>query len=162
MGSGKSTLGRRLAEHLQLPFFDSDHEIVQQTGVEISVIFEMEGESGFRHRERQMIAELAARQSIVLATGGGAVTDADNRLALRQGFVIFLDVGIEQQLNRTGFSQNRPLLQGVDRLETLQRLNRERRPFYREIADLTVEVDGISTRALAHRVVRQLLQHQAA
>src|SRR3546814_1659352 len=108
MGAGKTTVGRRLAELRGLQFIDSDHEIEACTGVDIAYIFEREGEAGFRKRESQMIDELAVRNGIVLATGGGAVLDADSRRVLSaHGYVVYLHASIEQQLHRTGREDNR-------------------------------------------------------
>lgn len=153
MGAGKTTVGRRLAELRGLRFIDSDHEIEARCGVDIPYIFEKEGEAGFRRREHAVIAELTQRHGIVLATGGGAVMDADNRRLLAQnGFVVYLHASVEQQLYRTCRADNRPLLQGVDRRATLENLFRLRDPLYREIADLVVATDGRHARALVREI----------
>jgi len=142
MGSGKTAVGRYLARLLDYPFLDSDHEIEQRTGADIPLIFEREGESGFRHREREVIAELSARQRIVLATGGGAVLDADTRRALKsRGWVAYLETSVTQQAERAGRTRHRPLLQGTDPTRRLDELLQQREPLYREIADLTVSTD---------------------
>lgn len=154
MGAGKSTVGKRLAEVRGMEFVDSDIEIEARTGVDIPLIFEKEGEEGFRKREKQVIAELAQRSHVVLATGGGAVLDADSRqwLAAR-GFVVYLHASVDQQLQRTSRTDHRPLLQGVaDRQETLQALFNVRDPLYREIADLVIQTDGRNARVLAREI----------
>jgi len=111
MGAGKTTVGKRLADTRGMEFVDSDQEIEARTGVDIAYIFEKEGEAGFRKRERGIIAELTGRQNIVLATGGGAVLEPDNRQALSaRGFVVYLHASVEQQLARTARTENRPLL----------------------------------------------------
>lgn len=158
MGAGKTTVGRRLAELRGLEFIDSDHEIESRTGVDIPYIFEREGESGFRKRESQMIAELAMRQGIVLATGGGAILDVDSRRVLSaHGYVVYLHASIEQQLHRTARADNRPLLNGVaDRRGVLSTLMAQRDPLYREIADLTVNTDSRSAKALVQEIERGL------
>jgi shikimate kinase len=157
MGAGKTTVGRRLAELRGLAFMDSDHEVEQHTGVDIAFIFEKEGETGFRKREKLVIAELTAAQGVVLATGGGAVLDADNRSNLAgRGFVVYLRASIEHQLRRTGRTDSRPLLQSGDPRETLERLFAVRDPLYREVADLVIDADGGNARALAQDISRRL------
>lgn len=163
MGAGKTTVGRRLAEALALDFVDSDAEIELRTGVDIPLIFEMEGEAGFRRREQQVIADLCTRNHMVLATGGGAVLFEDNRRALSQcGFVVYLRASIEHQLARTERCSKRPLLRHGDRRETLQRLFQERDPLYREIADLVLATDRRNARALCREIQSQLPQSTAA
>ncbi|MGH8441400.1 MAG: shikimate kinase AroK [Nevskiaceae bacterium] len=157
MGAGKTTIGRRLAELRGMTFVDSDHEIEERTGVDISLIFEKEGEAGFRKRERQVIAELTGGHNVVLATGGGAVIDADNRQHLAgRGFVVYLRASIDHQLRRTGRTDSRPLLQSGDPRETLERLFAVRDPLYREVADLVVDADGANARTLAQDIGRHI------
>lgn len=158
MGAGKTTIGRRLAELRGLAFVDSDHEIEARTGVDIPYIFEKEGEAGFRKREKQVIADLTTRSGIVLATGGGAILDPDNRLALSaRGYVVYLHASVEQQLARTARAENRPLLQASsDRRETLTTLFTIRDPLYREIADLVLVTDHRNARTLIHDIERGL------
>ncbi len=154
MGAGKTTVGKRLAETRGLEFIDSDTEIEERTGVDIPLIFEKEGEAGFRKRERLVIGDLTQRSGIVLATGGGAVLDADNRQWLSaRGFVVYLHASVDQQQHRTSRNDNRPLLQNVpDRREVLQRLFEDRDPLYREIADLVISTDGRNARQLAREI----------
>ena len=143
MGAGKSTIGRQLSRQLKRPFHDSDHEIENRTGVDIPLIFELEGEAGFRKRESAMIAELTQRPGIILATGGGAILDPVNRQHLSErGTVIYLHTTVDQQLSRTSRDRNRPLLQTEDPRARLEALMSEREPLYREIADLVVDTDG--------------------
>ncbi|MFP5408708.1 MAG: shikimate kinase [Gammaproteobacteria bacterium] len=140
MGAGKTTVGRLLARHYGCTFHDSDHEIEARTGVKIPVIFEIEGEAGFRRREESAIAELTALSGIVLATGGGAVLSATNRERLKQsGVVIYLRGSPEHLYERTRHDRNRPLLQTDNPLEKLRELYRQRDPLYREIADIVVD-----------------------
>lgn len=161
MGAGKTTVGRRLADELQLAFVDSDHEIEARTGVDISYIFDKEGEPGFRKREAQIIDELTARQRLVLATGGGVVLDADNRRHLStRGYVVYLHASLHQQFTRTSHSETRPLLQNGDRHATLERLFAQRDPLYREIADLVLETDHRNARTLAREIERCLHDKQ--
>jgi shikimate kinase len=161
MGAGKTTVGKRLAELRGMAFLDSDHEVEARTGVDVAFIFEKEGEAGFRKREKQAIAELSARQGIVLATGGGAVLDPENRQHLAgRGFVVYLRASVDHQLRRTRHSDNRPLLQGGDRRQVLESLFAARDPLYREIADLVLETDGRNARVLAQEI-EQRLDHPA-
>lgn len=156
MGTGKTTIGRQLAQALGLEFEDSDREIQRRTGVDIPTIFEYEGEEGFRVREKKVVADLVEVENQVLATGGGAVTDADNRRLLpARGFVIYLECSPEQQYDRTYKDKNRPLLQSDDPLASLKQLMKERDPLYQEIADLVVSTEGRSASA----VVKDIVQH---
>lgn len=159
MGSGKTTVGKRLAETRGLRFIDSDHEIEVRCGVEITYIFEKEGEAGFRRREVQALEDLTRQQGIVLATGGGAVIEPENRKCLAErGFVVYLHASVEQQWARTVRSDHRPLLQNGDRRATLERLFQIRDPLYREIADFIVETDGRNARVLAQVIEDHLDQ----
>jgi shikimate kinase len=158
MGAGKSAVGRQLGRLMHLNFVDSDEEIEERTGVDIHFIFEKEGEEGFRTREVKVIDELSQRQGIVLATGGGAVLDAESRSRLgARGFVVYLHTTVQQQLDRTRRGRNRPLLEGGgDREQILEVLMTARDPLYREIADLTVETDGRRVQAVARDIVDAL------
>lgn len=150
MGAGKSAIGRRLAERLGLPFADVDEDIEAATGAAIPLIFECEGEAGFRARERAALAARLAGEAQVLATGGGAVLDAGNRRALRErGYVGWLRSRVETQLQRLGRCDHRPLLQAPDRERVLRDLAAERDPLYREVADLTFDTDGLAPGAAA-------------
>lgn len=143
MGAGKTTIGRQIAELFRMPFFDLDHEIEAHTGARVGLIFELEGETGFRRRESLMLAELAARNGLVLATGGGAVLCAENRRLLRErGFVIWLDTPVDAQLARLARDRQRPLLEAPDRRARLEQLATDRNPFYAEIADLSLRSTG--------------------
>ncbi|MES2367879.1 MAG: shikimate kinase [Pseudomonadota bacterium] len=140
MGAGKTTVGRLLAKHYGCPFYDSDHEIEARTGVKIPVIFEIEGEAGFRKREEAAIAELTGLSGIVLATGGGAVLSAANRDNLKKnGVVIYLRGMPEHLYERTRHDRNRPLLQTDNPLARLRELFKQRDPLYREVADIVVD-----------------------
>jgi len=158
MGAGKTTIGRRIAEIKGMSFVDSDHEVERRTGVDISFIFDMEGEDGFRKREREMIAELSEEPNTVMATGGGAVLDPDTRdLLSARGVVVYLETSLEQQLARTRKANNRPILEGSDDVEaTLTKLMEERDPLYRSIADIVVATGEQQARRLAREIVEQL------
>ena len=140
MGAGKTTVGRVLARRLKLRFLDSDQEVERRCGVKIPVIFDIEGEAGFRKREGEVIEQLTALNDIVLATGGGAVLDLRNRDNLKtRGFVIYLHAPPPVLWQRTRADKSRPLLQGGDPRERLEALYAERDPLYREVADLVIE-----------------------
>ena len=159
MGAGKSTIGRQLARALQLEFIDSDREIEDRTGVDIPLIFELEGETGFRKREQEVISDLTARKRVVLATGGGVVLDPLNRQHLAaRGTVIYLHTSVEQQLKRTAHDRNRPLLQTSDPGRKLGELMAVRDPLYREIADWVVETDGCRARDVVRKILQQAEQ----
>ncbi|WP_304639399.1 shikimate kinase AroK [Pseudomonas sp.] len=159
MGAGKSTIGRLLAKELKYCFKDSDREIEARTGADIPWIFDVEGEEGFREREEAMIAELAAEQGIVLATGGGVVMREANRRALSAGgLVVYLRTSVEQQLQRTAKDRQRPLLQTPDPERVLRELMAKRDPLYREIADLIIETDHRGPKVVVNAIVERLRQ----
>ncbi len=154
MGVGKTTIGRRLAAALDKTFVDSDREIEKCTGVDIPLIFELEGEAGFRRRESKIMDELTQRPGIVLATGGGAVLDPRNRQIFRQrGFVIYLYASLEQLLQRTARDKKRPLLQTQNPRARLQDILVKREPLYNEIADLKVKTGGRNMRKVVREIV---------
>lgn len=156
MGSGKTTIGRALARRLGRRFIDSDHEIERRTGVRIPVIFEMEGEDGFRKREVQVIDELSHSESIVMATGGGAILDPANRAAMAStGWVIYLDVPTHLLLERTRHDTNRPLLQVADPRAKLEGLREQRDHLYREIANLIVDGARNNSQAAVVRILKE-------
>ncbi len=157
MGAGKTSVGRVLARRLGKEFVDCDEEIERATGVRIPVIFDIEGEAGFRERETRMIAQLVLRQNIVLATGGGAVLACENRAALkRNGTVIYLCGTVTDLCRRTRLDRNRPLLQTANPRATLEELFTLRDPLYREVADFVVDTGHQSVAALAGRIEQQL------
>ncbi|ESQ11477.1 MAG TPA: shikimate kinase AroK [Chromatiaceae bacterium] len=157
MGAGKSTIGRQLAQSLGYEFQDSDHEIQRRTGVDIATIFEYEGEEGFRNRERQVIMDLAARENMVLATGGGVVLIAENRQQLAaRGLVIYLHCSPEQQYARTARDRNRPLLDSDDPQQTLRDLMAKREPIYRQVADMVVSTESRGTASVVKEIRRRL------
>ena len=159
MGAGKSTVGRQLAKALDMEFVDCDREIEQRTGVTIGVIFEVEGEEGFRKRETAMIEQLTERDGIVLATGGGVVLDEVNRSRLRaRGFAIYLNAPIDLLLERTARDKQRPLLQTDDPKAKLISLAAEREPLYQQVADMVVKTDRRTARHVVKEIVRRLGQ----
>jgi shikimate kinase len=157
MGAGKSTIGRHLAKSMGMEFVDSDHEIERRTGANIPLIFDIEGEAGFRQREKKVIDELTQRSSIVLATGGGVVLDPDNRTCLRErGKVIYLYATVEQLLARTAKDRNRPLLQTADPRARLEELLRARDALYREVADVVVDTGGRTARGAEREILAKI------
>jgi shikimate kinase len=157
MGAGKTTLGRLLARRLHFEFIDTDLEIEARCGVKIPVIFEIEGEAGFREREASVLDELSTRKGIVLATGGGAVLRADNRghLAAR-GVVIYLRARPADLYQRTRHDRNRPLLATADPLRKLEELYVQRDPLYQEVADIVVDTGRQSVQVLLKQVITTL------
>lgn len=158
MGAGKTTIGRLLASELKLAFVDADQEIEERCGADISWIFDVEGEAGFREREARIIEELSERHNLVLATGGGAVLREENRRHLSgRGVVIYLMTTVSQQLERTHKDQKRPLLQNLQNpKEKLAAMMEQRDPLYREIADITVATGRRSPRAVTTEIVKML------
>ncbi|TRZ66565.1 MAG: shikimate kinase [Rhodocyclaceae bacterium] len=157
MGAGKTTVGRQLAKRLGRRFADSDHEIEARTGVHIPLIFEIEGEAGFREREMQVVESLTHENNLVMATGGGVVLDPRNRANLANtGIVIYLCAQPRQLWERTRHNRNRPLLQVADPLARLQELFVQRDPLYREIADIVVESGGGAFHHLVKQIEREV------
>ena len=155
MGAGKSTIGRRLAAAVDKVFVDADHALEDRTGVEIPLIFELEGEAGFRKRESDLLAQLVTREGIVLATGGGVVLSAHNQAHLAEhGFVVYLDAPIDLLVARVARDRHRPLMQTADPKATMQEIMRIRDPLYRESADIVVR----STHRSSRFVVKEILQ----
>jgi shikimate kinase len=161
MGAGKTSIGRRLATHLGLPFIDLDLTFEERAGVSIALTFEIEGEAGFRRRESALLAELVQHNGMILSTGGGAVLDPRNRELLRNhGFVVWLDADVDTQLRRLQADRKRPLLGSGDRREQLTRLAQIRNPLYAEIADLRVIASGSgSSASMARQVGIQVSRH---
>ena len=155
MGAGKTTIGRQIAKLLGFDFYDSDREIEDRTGVTIPLIFELEGEEGFREREKKIIADLTQKKNIVLATGGGAVLKKENQQMLkRSGTIVYLCAGIDDLLERTSKDKNRPLLQTDNPRQKLQSILTEREPIYRELADIILEKNKLTV----HTAVKELEQ----
>ncbi len=157
MGSGKTAVGRQLARDIGRPFYDSDREIERRTGVEIALIFEKEGEAGFRIRECDAIEELSRVEGAVIATGGGAILNPANRERLKAtGTILYLKTSVDEQLRRTRRNRARPLLQTDDPRAVLERLAEIRRPIYESIADITLDTGGQRVRAVARNARRAL------
>lgn len=157
MGAGKTTIGRILARKLGKRFIDSDHEIEARTGASIPWIFEIEGEASFRRREAEVIRDLTAQDGIVLATGGGAVLNPDNRAYLKQrGRVIYLRANVASIMLRTSHDKNRPLLQTADPRRKLEELTAQREPLYREIADLVIDTGRPNVQSMVQTILAQL------
>jgi len=160
MGAGKTTVGRALAQRLELEFVDSDRVLVERTGVPVATIFEIEGEDGFRKREAAILAELARGADHVVATGGGAVLLADNRAVMRaSGTVVYLRARIDNLWERTRHDASRPLLATPDPRATLAALLEARDPLYRDAAHVIVDTGTQSAATLVGRVVAALERH---
>lgn len=161
MGSGKTSIGQRLAKLLGLEFLDNDHELEKQTGASVGLIFDLEGEEGFRKRETAMLKKLVARQNILLATGGGTVVREENRELLRNsGLVVYLKTSVGQQLRRLSHDKSRPLLQSANREEKLARLAEERNPLYEQLADLTFPSQNRSLDAASRALYKSIRSYR--
>ena len=159
MGSGKTAVGKQIARRLRMPFIDTDAEIERRTGADITLIFEKEGESGFRERERELIDELTQLDALVLSTGGGAIVLEQNRRALKErGVVAYLETSIEQQTVRVmSGRQKRPLVANVaNPSQRLAELMQQRQPLYQQTADLSVPTDGRRVSVVADDIIRAL------
>lgn len=158
MGAGKTTIGKSLARYTGKQFFDSDHEIQERTGVKIPVIFEIEGESGFRKRESQILRRLVRKTDIVLATGGGAILSKDNRRFLKQsGIVVYLRATVNDLYCRTRHDKNRPLLQTKDLRAKLTELYAQRDQFYRETAHIIIDTGKQNISSLIRELIDRLI-----
>ena len=157
MGSGKTTVGRRLAHELNRDFFDTDHEIIDKTGVNISHIFDIEGEEGFRERESKILENLCQMSNIILATGGGIVILTKNRKILKNaGLVVYLSSSVDQLLMRTAKSKTRPLLENsTDRRKTITELVAAREVYYREVASIVVDTTGKKLHEIINTIKRE-------
>jgi len=155
MGAGKTTIGRQLARELKMPFYDSDRVIEEHTGANIPLIFDFEGEEGFRKREQAAIDELTRMDNIVLATGGGAVLTEENREHLAErGTAFYLYTDLNSLLKRTSKDKNRPLLHGDESPEIiLKRLMEERDPLYRQTADHIIDTGNSSIRGVIKAII---------
>jgi len=157
MAAGKSTVGKLLARRLKKAFYDTDAEIIKCTGVEISLIFELEGEEGFRLREADKLKALSALNGAVIATGGGIVLNEENRKVLKEtGHVIYLECSVEQQLSRTKFDTKRPLLQTDNPREKLEELMQLRAPIYESIADSIISTNKTNSKKVISSILEQL------
>lgn len=154
MGVGKSTIGKHLAKKLSLAFYDSDQEIVSNTGVDISTIFEYEGEAGFRKREENIINDLCKMDNIVLATGGGAILSSKTReLITETGLVFYLKASVETILNRAKNESSRPLLKTTDKRKTITELLEQRSPLYKSVAHHTINTDRHTVNWSAEKII---------
>jgi len=161
MGAGKTTIGRQLAKALQLPFYDSDKAIEEQTGVDIPTIFEYEGEKGFRDREQNMIQELTKIDGIVLATGGGAILREQNRTALNEnGFVVYLQCSVDKILQRTKRDNQRPLLYTDNPRERIEALFEEREGLYLSCADFKIETSSMQSKTIVQTILDEYAASQ--
>ncbi len=159
MGAGKTTIGKLLSKHLGKTFYDTDHEIEKRTGVKIPVIFELEGEDGFRKRETAIIQELSQLSNIVMATGGGAVIAEENRQLLQaNGTVIYLRANVNELWHRTRNDKHRPLLQNVNIRAKLEQLYTERNPLYTQIANLIFDTGNQPVANILNQIEKSLTE----
>jgi len=159
MGAGKTTIGRCLAENLDLEFVDLDSEIEDRCGANIPWIFDVEGEEGFRKRESKMLDEVTSRSGVLLATGGGAVLSKENReILMQRGYVVYLSASVGQLLERTAHDRNRPLLQVDNPRQVIEKLISDRDPLYREVADLIVVTEKRKPQLVSEDIVTAVRQ----
>lgn len=161
MGSGKTTIGKQLAKKFGLDFYDCDQELERLTGASVNLIFDLEGEEGFRVREKNLLKTLTSRTGVLIATGGGTICDAENRQVLSsRGFVVYLKTTVENQLKRLSQDKSRPLLQSDDREKRLRKLAEVRNPLYAETADMVFSTRNssvhITAKALSIAILKQL------
>lgn len=161
MGAGKTTIGKLLSRELGFSFCDSDSEIESRCGADIPWIFDVEGEAGFRERECGVIRDLSQTNGIVLATGGGAVLNEDNRANLKEGAqVVYLKTSVEQQFERTRRDRNRPLLQNSEPLKVLTEIFKIRDPLYTEVADVVIMTDKKNPKLVVRQILDQVIEHR--
>lgn len=159
MGSGKTTIGKQLAALLKLEFYDCDHELENLTGASVGLIFDLEGEAGFRLRESRLLNQLTAKKGVLISTGGGVICQQENRKLLRsRGFVVYLKTSIEKQLKRLRQDKSRPLLQAQDREQRLLELSRQRNPLYEATADLVFSTGNQSVHGTARALYSAILE----
>ena len=160
MGSGKTSIGQRVARLLGKEFLDNDQELERQTGASVGLIFDLEGEEGFRKRETAMLRKLVLRNNIVLATGGGTIVREENRKLLKEsGLVVYLRTSVGQQLRRLSQDKSRPLLQSGNREEKLARLAQERNPLYEQLADVTFPSQNRGLDAASRALFKTIQSH---
>ena len=159
MGSGKTSIGKHLARILGLDFYDCDHELERLTGASVNLIFDLEGEAGFRVRETNLLEQLTEKHKVLIATGGGTVCKPENRAMLRsRGFVVYLKTSVDNQLRRLSHDKSRPLLQAEDRAQRLLDLARVRNPLYEETADLVFKTRNSSVQSTAKMLAKTILE----
>lgn len=157
MGAGKTTIGSALARTLGFEFVDLDQELEKRTGASVSLIFDIEGETGFRERESRLLDELTLRDGLVLATGGGAVLAEDNRRRLAErGLVVYLRTPLDVLVQRTRFDTSRPLLRTDDPAATLAAILEVREPLYMDVADVVVDTGKLSVKQVVKKVIGKL------
>lgn len=161
MGSGKSALGKILAERLDMKFYDTDVLIEESCGADIAWIFDIEGEEGFRKRETKILQEFAESENIILATGGGAILKPENREFLKQkGWCVFINLDINEQWRRLKNTKDRPLLMTKDARSKLEQINKSRLELYLEVADFQIESQKDRQAYIAQTIQTEFLKNQ--
>jgi shikimate kinase len=157
MGVGKTTIGKMLANELGLRFLDCDQEIEHRAGANIAWIFDVEGEAGFRMRERHVLDELTQEHRVLISTGGGAVLEHKNRVNLKErGIVVHLDTAVDLLVKRTANDKKRPLLQNGNPRVILEKIKKDRDPLYREVSDVRVFIGDNSSRKAVLQILKNL------
>ena len=161
MASGKTTIGRKLAKRTSKKFYDSDKEITKITGAKISLIFEIEGDTGFRTRETKIISKLVLLKNIVLSTGGGTILIEENRnMLVENGIIVYLKSSARKIFNRTFEDKSRPLLQGNDRLSKIKEILNEREPIYKSLANEIIDTDNFVAEEIIHEILERIKKYE--
>jgi shikimate kinase len=161
MGAGKTTIGRQLAKKLSMKFYDSDNEIEERTGADIPLIFELEGEEGFRKREKLILSELVLQDNIVLSSGGGSVLDPENRKVFADnGLIIYLKSTAEKLFSRIADDKRRPLLQTDDRLEKIKSILAEREPIYLSLANEVIDTQNLNIKQITQKALELVAKYE--
>lgn len=163
MGTGKTTVGRYLSRKLDRKFYDSDQEIEKSTGTNISWIFKIEGEAGFRKRESKIIEILLSKENIVLSTGGGTILSRENReLISNNRFIIYLNSPLDKLYARVSHDKNRPLLGESNNIEEMRKIFREREPYYRSLANMIINTNKLSVKRIVNKIVRLVTLNESS
>tara|TARA_B100001540_G_scaffold237622_1_gene212077 strand:+ start:1197 stop:1727 length:531 start_codon:yes stop_codon:yes gene_type:complete len=161
MATGKTTIGKKLAKETSKKFYDSDQEIKKNTGADIPLIFEIEGDAGFRDREMKIISKLVLLRNIVLSTGGGVVLLEENRKMLTDnGIIIYLKSSAKKIFDRTYGDKSRPLLQVEDRLGKIEEILEEREPLYSSLANEIINTDSFISKEIIHEILKKLRKYE--
>jgi len=161
MATGKTTIGKKLAKETSKKFYDSDQEIKKNTGADIPLIFEIEGDAGFRDREMKIISKLVLLRNIVLSTGGGVVLLEENRKMLTDnGIIIYLKSSPKKIFDRTYGDKSRPLLQVEDRLGKIEEILEEREPLYSSLANEIINTDSFISKEIIHEILKKLKKYE--
>ena len=155
MGSGKSSIGKKLSKVMKFDFIDTDNLIEENTGVDIPTIFEHEGEAGFRERERNILQEISDCQQTVIGTGGGIIISEKNReIIKRMGFVVYLTASVKELVYRTEHDKNRPLINSDDAENKIKNIINDRKEYYESTSNMTISTDNYDTVKISKIIIK--------